>query len=153
MKKKSFNLKSIEDTKKIAHSLAKLLIKGDIVTFTGDLGAGKTTFCKYLIQALMFDDIYVTSPTFNIVQLYPAKEFTIYHFDLYRLKHPHEIYDLAIDDAWRDGICLIEWPEIIENILPKKRIDIDLAFGKSDTERVCSINSFSGKKVTYEFKI
>ncbi|MCC2646774.1 MAG: hypothetical protein K0R02_839 [Rickettsiaceae bacterium] len=153
MKKKSFELKSIQDTKKIAQSLAKLLKKGDIVTFTGDLGAGKTTFCKYLIQALMCEEIYVTSPTFNILQLYPAKEFTIYHFDLYRLKHPHEIYDLAIDDAWRDGICLIEWPEIIEDILPKERIDIDLAFGKSDTERVCNINSLSRKEVVYKFKI
>jgi tRNA threonylcarbamoyladenosine biosynthesis protein TsaE len=141
MKKKSFKLDNLAYTKNLALSLAAGLKAGDIVTFTGDLGAGKTTFCKFIIQALIGENTYVTSPTFNIVQLYSGKEFVIYHFDLYRLKHPHEIYDLAIDDAWRDGICLIEWPEIVENILPKSRIDIELSFGEEETERVCTIKS------------
>ncbi len=138
---KKLVLNNIEQTKELAIKLATQLKRGDIVTFKGDLGAGKTTFCKYLIQALIGQDTYVTSPTFNIVQLYPAQGFTIYHFDLYRLKHPHEIYDLAIDDAWRDGVCLIEWPEIIENILPAGAINIELSFGSNENERICVIES------------
>jgi tRNA threonylcarbamoyladenosine biosynthesis protein TsaE len=140
MKKKLFKLNSISDTKNLAQSLSKKLSSGDIVTFTGDLGAGKTSFCKFIIQKLIGESTYVTSPTFNIVQLYDSPKFIIYHFDLYRLKHPHEIYDLAIDDAWRDGICLIEWPEIIMNILPASRIEIALSFGEDENQRICEIS-------------
>jgi tRNA threonylcarbamoyladenosine biosynthesis protein TsaE len=138
-KQKLFELNNIEETASLANLLAKELKIGDIVAITGDLGVGKTTLCQNIIKFLCGENTYVTSPTFNIVQLYDSPNFTIYHFDLFRLKHQNEIYELGIEDAWNRGVSLIEWPEIIIDILPEDIIKINLSLGHKEGQRICSI--------------
>lgn len=127
----------------IASQLALSLKIGDIVCLYGDLGAGKTTFARAIIQALLPDIQDITSPTFNLVHVYDAKQFQIWHFDLYRLKNIKEIHNLAIDDAFRYGVSIIEWPEIIQDILPIGMIEIQLKFTNNPSTRLITIGQNS----------
>lgn len=119
-----FISKNEQETLNYAAEIAKRLKTGDIVALHGTLGTGKTVFSKGIIQALCAPDIDVPSPTFTIVQAYDSIKGPIYHFDFYRLKNPQEAFEIGIEDAFIDGICLIEWPDKIGNLLPKNRIDI-----------------------------
>ncbi len=96
--------------------MAGLFKAGDIVLLDGDLGAGKTTFARGLVQALC-GDIEVPSPTYTLVQSYEAPDFTLWHFDLYRLERPEDVWELGIEEAFDEGVCLIEWPERIAELL------------------------------------
>ncbi len=131
-------LNNEQESVKLACTLAEAIKPGDIITFSGDLGSGKTFICREIIKQLCSKDTEVTSPTFNLLQIYQTPSFTIYHFDLYRLKHPDEIYELGIEDALLGNVCLIEWPEIIEDILPRPRIKINLEILK-DSKRLCQV--------------
>lgn len=122
-----------EETKKIAHLLASILQKGDIIALFGDLGMGKTTLSKYILQSFGFEDI--PSPTFTLVQTYATPTQTFYHFDLYRLKTTEEIWELGIDEAFYEGICLIEWPERLANILPETALHCYFKQEKNTSER------------------
>ena len=136
---------NIEETKALATKLAHIITKGDVITFKGNLGAGKTTFIKSLIKNIANKDIEVTSPTFNLLHLYETTRGEIWHFDLYRLRNMHEAYELGIEDAFVYGISLIEWPEIITNILPDNRLDIEISFHDKENERVVNLSSNSEK--------
>ena len=116
------------ETEKVAKAFAKTLKKGDIVALYGTLGAGKTAFCRGLIRSLTGEVDEVPSPTFTLLQTYETKNFVIYHFDFYRLKNPDEAYEIGIEEAFYDGVSLIEWPEKLGNLLPvrHKRIDIKI---------------------------
>ena len=124
-------LTSLGRTKKIAEILSQNAKKGFFMCLHGDLGTGKTTFARFFINSLSDKKINVPSPTFSMVQFYEFKKFNIWHYDLYRMSDIAEIfaldYDLAIND-----VVLIEWPEIIKDLLPLKRIDI---FFKEDQNR------------------
>ncbi len=104
----------------IADEIAPLLFVGDIVALQGTLGVGKTTFVRALVQKLVGTSIDVPSPTFTLLQSYDTPNFTLYHFDFYRLKSPEEAYEIGIEDAFADGISMIEWPDKIASLLPKK---------------------------------
>src|ERR1044071_292189 len=119
-------LKSEEDTKSFAINLAKTLKAKDIVALYGDLGSGKTFIAREIIRYFCGADTIVSSPTFNILQTYETPNFTIYHYDLYRLKSPQELYELGIEEALNNNLCLIEWPEMVEPILPKPYIKVHL---------------------------
>lgn len=123
-----------------AHNFASSLKKRDVVVFKGSLGAGKSFLCRHIIQYLMQKKVNVISPTFNLLQIYESDDYLIYHYDLYRLKNFEEIFELGIEDALTNNICLIEWPEIIESILPKDTIYIYLEI-LSDTARKVSYTS------------
>lgn len=110
-------LKTEQDSVKFALDLAKTIKAGDILLFNGNLGSGKTFICREIIKYFCGADTNVTSPTFNLLQTYEAPNFGIYHYDLYRLKYPSEIYELGIEEAWDNNLCLIEWPEIISGLL------------------------------------
>ena len=116
------------ETEKVAKAFAKTLKKGDIVALYGTLGAGKTAFCRGLIRSLTGEIDEVPSPTFTLLQTYETKNFVIYHFDFYRLKNPDEAYEIGIEEAFYDGVSLIEWPEKLGNLLParQKRIDMKI---------------------------
>lgn len=115
---------SEDETLKYAAQFAQSLKQGDIVALHGTLGTGKTVFSKGVIRALCQNNTDVPSPTFTIVQSYDSEKGTLYHFDFYRLKNPEEAYEIGIEDAFTDGICLIEWPDKIGPLLPKKHIDV-----------------------------
>lgn len=125
---KKYILKSENDTKNLAKQIAKNTKRGDIVTLKGDLGVGKTffvnCFINYLYKRENRENIVVTSPTFNLVKTYETNNFLIYHFDLYRIKTVEELYELDLDDAF-ENVSLIEWPEMIFDILPKRAIEIN----------------------------
>ena len=124
-------------TADLAAALAPHLHAGDVVTLTGTLGAGKTTFARLLITALAGRPIEVPSPTFTLVQTYDLPAGTVWHFDLYRLSAPDEVLELDWDEAVADGIVLVEWPDRLGRLVPAHRLDIDLRFGdQSDDDRL-----------------
>lgn len=131
-----FLIKSIEDTKALAEKMAEVLKKGDILCLEGDLGAGKTTFTQYLLRAFGVDD-YITSPTFNIVNTYQGRVagevISIHHFDVYRISHYEEMYDIGYEE-YVDGesIAIIEWPSRIMPLLPKEAIFLNLTLGDNE---------------------
>ena len=109
------HLASLDDTRKLAHSVGARLRCGDVVTLAGDLGAGKTTFAQFLIQGLSAAPIEVTSPTFNLLQTYPVRltdgaQVELYHYDLYRIEHLSALVELGLEAAV-EQVVLIEWPD------------------------------------------
>lgn len=117
---------SLADTHKIAGEIAEKAEIGTVITLKGELGAGKTAFAEGFIKALNPEIKAVTSPTFNLIKIYDTPKFPVWHFDLYRLKHPDEIYELGIEDAIMEGVSLIEWHEISEPLLPKDCISVEI---------------------------
>lgn len=113
------------DTIKIGSILAKLLSIGDIVVLTGDLGAGKTKFVEGFLHNFGLQNE-ISSPTFNIVNEYISSEKNIYHFDVYRLEDSDEFYAIGGEEYFEKGICLIEWGELISDVLPKDYIHVTI---------------------------
>ena len=116
---------SQKETENIAKAFAKTLKIGDVVCLKGDLGAGKTAFTAGLAKGLGIKDT-VSSPTFTIVNCYSG-DIPLYHFDLYRITDCDEVYDIGFDEyVAGDGITVIEWADIISDILPEERYDITI---------------------------
>lgn len=114
---------------KFANIVTKQISRGAIVLLYGDLGVGKTFLSTEIIKLLTKQNIIVTSPTFQLLNIYDAEHYNIYHYDLYRLKHIEEIYELGIEDALNgENVTIIEWPEIIESILPNDAWIIKISF-------------------------
>ncbi len=118
-----FVSKKESDTINFASNLAKLLKKGDIIVLSGDLGSGKTKFTQGILKHFELEDE-ISSPTFTIVNEYHKDSTNIYHFDVYRLSDSDEFYAIGGDEYLNNGICIIEWGEIIEDILPNDYIKI-----------------------------
>lgn len=110
--------------------LAKHLFPGAIITLEGDLGAGKTTFTKGIGQSLGIKKV-INSPTFTIVKVYHG-DYTLYHFDAYRLEGQND--ELGFEEMFEgDGVCVIEWAQFIEDILPTDRLDIQIIKNEDET--------------------
>lgn len=107
----------------LAQRLAPLVKPGDTLALYGGLGAGKTTFARGLISALMGEETEVPSPTYTLVQTYDAPVATLWHFDLYRLEAEEEVFELGWDDA-ASGITVLEWPDRAGAHLPSFRLDV-----------------------------
>lgn len=133
------------ETKHLAERFASLVEKGDVFALYGTLGAGKSTFSRYLIQKICKTED-VPSPTFTLVQLYDTADFTIYHYDMYRLKTAEEAYELDIEDAFYNGVCLVEWPEKIASLLPRDIWKITISTKASS--RIFHIEINSQQKVS-----
>lgn len=119
---------SEDETGRLAADLAPTLKPGDILCLHGNLGMGKSVFARALIRALMRDPAQeVPSPTFTLVQTYDSPTGEIWHFDLYRLKEPDEVYELGWEEALGSAISIIEWPERLGYLLPSDRVDIHLS--------------------------
>lgn len=127
---------SEQESINFAKEFATKLKPGNIVTFRGDLGSGKTFLCRQIIKELCGKNTNVISPTFNLLQTYELPHFTIYHFDLYRLRDAGEIYELGIEEAFAGNLCLIEWPEIIRSILPKDVLNIKIEIVNEKSRRI-----------------
>ena len=120
-----FELKDLAATEALAKRLSKSVRAGDVIALHGGLGAGKTTFARAFISALIGETTDVPSPTYTLVQSYDAPEFPIFHFDLYRLESPDEVYELGWDET-QSGIALIEWPDKAGPHLPTWRLDLKI---------------------------
>ncbi|EWY40371.1 ATPase or kinase [Skermanella stibiiresistens SB22] len=129
-------------TADLASRLGRLLRAGDMVALRGDLGAGKTSLARALIQSLGDADEEVPSPTFTLVQTYETPAGPVWHFDLYRLGGPDEVIELGWDDARTDGIAVVEWPDRLGTLMPDERLDITLAFGPDPTARRATLTGF-----------
>lgn len=117
---------SLEDIKRAASEFVALIGNRRIFAFYGHMGAGKTTFIKAICEELGVTDA-VTSPTFAIVNEYASTMGSIYHFDFYRIKRSSEVLDLGFEDyAYSGNLCLMEWPELIEEFLPEETVDVHI---------------------------
>ena len=119
-------------TAALAARLARLARPRDVFALSGPLGSGKTAFARAFIHARsapLADPEEVPSPTFTLVQTYDVGDATLYHFDLFRLTHPDEAEELGIEEAFAEGISLIEWPERLADRLPPDRLDVTLEHG------------------------
>lgn len=128
-------------TRRLGGRLATLAQPGDVVLLFGTLGTGKSTLARAFIRALTSADEEVPSPTFTLVQAYEATPADIWHFDLYRLEKPEDAFELGIEDALVDGICLIEWPERLGPLTPRRRLDVVLSAGATETARRATLTS------------
>lgn len=117
--------KSVEETIKIGKCLGEIAAPGDIFCLNGDLGAGKTHFAKGLAAGLGINE-HITSPTYNIVNEYNGQKKFI-HFDVYRINEPDEVLDIGFDEYINgSGVVLIEWSDLIDELLPKDRLEIKI---------------------------
>lgn len=116
-------LNNLKDTEKLAKKIANVIVPKSLILIRGKLGVGKTTLVKYIINSMSKTKLIVSSPTFPIVNTYDLKRIRVWHYDLYRLKNKNDIHELDFEVALMDCV-IIEWPEIIEDLLPNKRIDI-----------------------------
>lgn len=122
----NIDINSQEDLKQAAISLLDFAADEKIFLFDGDMGAGKTTFIKVICETLGVEDV-VSSPTFSIVNEYLSKSQKIYHFDFYRIKDIQEAYDIGYEEYFYSGdLCLVEWPERINSLLPPNYLKIEL---------------------------
>ncbi len=125
--------KNAADTKKIAAEFVKTLHDGDVICMYGDLGAGKTAFAQGLAQGLNIGEP-ITSPTFTIVNEYYG-DLPLYHFDVYRIADTDEMYEIGYEEyVYGDGISVIEWAELIEDILPEKRYNVTIKKDMAESE-------------------
>ncbi|MCF6461248.1 tRNA (adenosine(37)-N6)-threonylcarbamoyltransferase complex ATPase subunit type 1 TsaE [Clostridium sp. Cult3] len=128
-------LKGLKETEKFGERLGSLLKPGDIISLTGDLGAGKTTLTKSIGKGLGVED-YITSPTFTLINEYKGRTM-LYHFDVYRLEGAVDLYDLGFEEYfYSNGVCIIEWGDKIEEVLPKERINLQIEKGVGLDERI-----------------
>ena len=127
----TFVAKNEQDTIDFAEKFAKKLKVGDIIVLSGELGSGKTKFVQGVLKHFGLENE-ISSPTFTIVNEYNAGEINIYHFDVYRLEDSDEFYAMGGDEYLSSGICLIEWGEMIEDILPKPYTKITFSKNNDD---------------------
>lgn len=126
--------KSPEQTYELGGHLGKVLQKGDIICLTGDLGAGKTAFTKGIGAGLDIKE-FITSPTYTIINEYQGR-IPLYHFDVYRLEGVEEMYELGYEEYFfGDGAVVVEWADIVKDIIPQERLWITILRGKEEDTR------------------
>ncbi|WP_026486903.1 tRNA (adenosine(37)-N6)-threonylcarbamoyltransferase complex ATPase subunit type 1 TsaE [Caldanaerobius polysaccharolyticus] len=127
--------KGLEDTYGFGYRLSNALSKGDIVCLTGQLGAGKTSMVKGIAKGLGVEED-VTSPTFTIVNEYYGR-LPLYHFDVYRISMPEEMYEIGFEEyIYGEGVCVIEWADLIKDIIPQGSIWIDIRYLEEDERTI-----------------
>ena len=118
-------IENLDNIRAAARKFIQHMGEARVFAFYGKMGAGKTTFVKAICEGLGVEDV-ITSPTFAIINEYEGEE-TIYHFDFYRIKKLEEVYDMGYEDYFYSGaLCFIEWPELIEEILPDDAVRVSI---------------------------
>jgi tRNA threonylcarbamoyladenosine biosynthesis protein TsaE len=134
-------IKSLDDIQRAARQFIDLMGDAKVFAFYGKMGSGKTTFIKAICEELGVEDV-ITSPTFAIVNEYEGNCGSIYHFDFYRIKKIEEVYDMGYEDYfYSGGICFIEWPELIEDLLPLDAIRINISTNKDGARLLKYVNN------------
>ena len=148
-------ISSLKDLHKFTNKISEIILPGDYLFLFGEIGVGKTTFARQLINVFELKNNIkkseVPSPTFNILFEYELKNFIIKHYDLYRLKNEEEIKNLELFEIEEKNITLIEWPELIKN-KPTNRIDLFFKYTKDMKQRVLDIK-LAGRLKKYDFKV
>ena len=129
---------SLDNIRAAAREFVKNMGEGNVYAFYGKMGAGKTTFIKAICEELGVDDV-ITSPTFSIVNEYRSEttDELIYHFDFYRIKKLEEVYDMGYEDYFYSGaLCFLEWPELIEELLPGSAVKVTITQNDDDSRTV-----------------
>ena len=129
-------VKNLEQTKDVATQFASALKEGDVVVLSGDLGAGKTTFTQFVFKSLGVEDV-VNSPTFAVLKTYKGKEFTLNHFDTYRIT-VEEAIECGFDEVLSDRSCItfIEWASMIEPLVPQNNIKVNIKIVDENTREI-----------------
>lgn len=138
-KKICFKMKSEQDTADLARKLGQHLGVGDVILLVGEIGAGKSFFARSLIQSVQQIVEDVPSPTFTLIQTYSTKLGEIWHADLYRLGAIDEVIELGLIDAFDHAICLVEWPEILGDFIPKNALKLVFETTGGPNERHISL--------------
>lgn len=140
-------LPDLAATERLARALAGVARRGDVIGLSGGLGLGKTSFARAFIRARPGGDAVaeVPSPTFTLVQVYELGEAPVWHFDLYRLKRPEELWELGFEEALAEGIALIEWPERAADLLPSDRLQLTFAGGDASESRRLRLTAGDGE--------
>ena len=152
---KKLDISSEKGTKRIAEKFSGYLNPGDIVCFTGEIGVGKTTFIRYLINYLQISNnekiSEIPSPTFNIVHEYEIKDIKILHYDLHRIKDSRDLINIGLLEEQNNSIILIEWPELVikKNY---KLINLKFKYEQNLKKRTLVIKSNKNKKLINDFK-
>lgn len=137
--RRRISIKCEDEMKALGLELAHELEPGDVVALVGNLGTGKTTLSKYIAQGLGVTET-LSSPTFNIVKEYRSGRLPLYHFDVYRLSCGDELVDIGAEDyLYGDGVCLIEWADIVAEILPEESIVVRIEYGENEGTREVEI--------------
>ena len=122
----NIKIHSLEQIREAAQQFIQYIGDHRVFAFYGEMGAGKTTFIKAICEELGVEDV-ITSPTFAIVNEYTSSDGPIYHFDFYRIKKLEEVYDMGFEDYFYSGaLCFIEWPELIEEVLPEDAVKVQI---------------------------
>ena len=133
-------LADLATTKRLGLFLAERLLVGDVLALKGKLGAGKSELARAIIQRICPKETDIPSPTFTLVQTYESdSKVPLWHFDLYRLAEPDDVFELGIEEAFIEAICLIEWPERLAGYLPDRTLTIEINYDASAN---------SGRRVT-----
>ena len=122
-----------------AQRYAAEAVPGMVITLSGDLGMGKSTFARAFIRALCGAETDVPSPTFTLVQRYDGPDFPVFHCDLYRLERAEDILELGLEEGFDAGVTLVEWPEIASEFLPNTRIELSISHGEGERGRVVEV--------------
>ena len=132
---------SLAELKNIAIRAKRLLEPGVSFLISGPLGVGKTTFIRFIIKSLCPHIEFIPSPTFSLMYSYETKLGTLWHMDLYRIERFSDLEELGIYEILQENICLIEWPDRLEKIIPPKAFFIELAFEKNPDKRRLTIKT------------
>ena len=134
--KRTIAMVSEEETRKFGLTLADELAAGDVLALIGDLGTGKTALARYIAEGLGITSR-VNSPTFTIVKEYREGRLPLFHFDVYRVSDPEELFNIGCDEYfYGDGLCVVEWADLIEEILPENTKYIYIEYGPKEGERI-----------------
>ena len=137
--KKTLHIANEKETEKLGEEIGRAAKPGTVVALIGDLGTGKTTLTKSIARGLGVTET-VTSPTFNIIREYKSGRIPLYHFDVYRIADPEEMFELGYEEYfYGDGICVVEWADIIEELLPEDAVIIHIDRGAAEEEREYTI--------------
>lgn len=139
MEARTIYIKNENDTESFGYELGKRAEPGKVIALTGDLGTGKTTLTKAIARGLGIDET-ITSPTFNIVKEYRTGRLPLFHFDVYRIGDIDEMFEIGYEEYFfGEGVCVIEWADIIEELIPEDAVVIRIEYGASEGERIYEI--------------
>ena len=129
-------IKSEEDSAKLGRKIGEKAEPGSVLALIGDLGTGKTTLTKYIAAGMGVSEV-ITSPTFNIVKEYRSGRIPLYHFDVYRIEDPEEMYEIGYEEYfYGDGLCVVEWADMIEELLTGDAAVIKMEYSDTEGERI-----------------